>query len=289
MTGYGRGRAEADGRRVEVEIRSVNHRYLDIKLRGANLDGSIEEQLSSSVRSRLARGSIAVTVRVVGASAEPAITVDMDRARQVHRQLSELVEALDLTGGVTVDLVCGQPGVLVATEPDRDTEKVAAAILAAAAMALDDLIAMRESEGASLAVDIDQRMATLLELAAGLDQRSGDAPAEAQRRLRDRVGKLLATGQMTVDDQRIAQEIALIADRMDVTEELVRVRSHIAQVEDLLKQEGAVGRKLDFLIQELGREFNTIASKSQSAEIAQLVVEAKAELEKVREQVQNIE
>ena len=149
---------------------------------------------------------------------------------------------------------------------------------------------MRDAEGESLAKDMVLRMQHLAALTAELSRHVALAPQEAERRLRDRLGRLMAQSKVTVDEARLAQEVAILADRMDVTEELVRIKSHIGQLAELMAQRAsAIGRRLDFLVQELGREYNTVASKSQSADIARLVVEAKAELEKVREQVQNIE
>jgi uncharacterized protein (TIGR00255 family) len=149
---------------------------------------------------------------------------------------------------------------------------------------------MRDAEGQALARDMARRFDGLRALGASLERLALAAPDDAEKRLRDRLSRLLAGGKVAVDEARLAQEVAILADRMDITEELVRVGSHIAQLGELLAQrDQAVGRRLDFLVQELGREFNTVASKSQSAEIARAVVEAKAELEKVREQVQNVE
>ena len=179
---------------------------------------------------------------------------------------------------------------LVPVEGDRSSDALATCVCEATDRALDGLLTMRDSEGATLARDLGQRLAHLGQLAASLRSEAGSAPEDAERRLRERLARLLASGKVAVDEGRLAQEVALLADRMDVTEELVRVESHLRQLDELMQQAGQpVGRRLDFLVQELGREFNTVASKSQSAEIARLVVEAKAELEKVREQVQNIE
>ena len=290
MTGYGRGVAEREGRRAEVEIRSVNHRFMDVKLRGAPLDAQVEERVSSRIRERVTRGSITVAIRLEGGTAAGAIRVDLEAARRIHGQLVDLATSLAMSPQVSLDLLCAQPGVIVPIESDRSSDAVAECACEAVDRALDDLIAMRDAEGDSLARDLVARMEHLGSLTAELGRHVALAPPEAEKRLRDRLGRLLSQNKVAVDEARLAQEVAILADRMDVTEELVRIRSHIGQLSELMAQRAsAVGRRLDFLVQELGREYNTVASKSQSADIARLVVEAKAELEKVREQVQNIE
>jgi len=290
MTGYGRGQAERDGRRAVVEIRAVNHRFMDVKLRGAALDAALEERVTSRVRERITRGSVTVTIRLEGGPAEAALRADPEAARQVHAELRVLSAALDLDPRISLELVCAQPGVLVPVEGDRSSEALAECVAESVERALDGVVAMRDAEGQSLARDLARRLDALRGLTASLERLASTAPDDAGRRLRDRLSRLLAGGKLAVDDARLAQEVAILADRMDITEELVRVGSHIGQLGELLGQpHQSVGRRLDFLVQELGREFNTVASKSQSAEIARLVVEAKAELEKVREQVQNVE
>jgi uncharacterized protein (TIGR00255 family) len=197
---------------------------------------------------------------------------------------------LDLDPRIPLELICAQPGVLVPIEGDRSSEALTECVVEAVDRALDDLIAMRDAEGQALARDLAGRLDVLRGVAAALQRLAGTAPEDGERRLRERLSRLVAGGKVAVDEARLAQEVAILADRLDITEELVRVGSHMAQVAELIAQSSqAVGRRLDFLVQELGREFNTVASKSQSAEIARLVVEAKAELEKVREQVQNVE
>jgi uncharacterized protein (TIGR00255 family) len=290
MTGYGRGLAERDDRRAAVEIRAVNHRFMDVKLRGAALDAALEERVSSRVRERITRGSVTLTIRLEGATGGPLLRADQEAARRVHDELVRLAAALDLDPRVPLELICAQPGVLVPIEGERSSEALTECVAEAVDRALDDLIAMRDAEGQALARDLAGRLAVLRNVAAELKRLAGTAPEEGERRLRERLSRLVAGGKVAVDEARLAQEVAILADRLDITEELVRVGSHMAQVDELIAQSSqAVGRRLDFLVQELGREFNTVASKSQSAEIARLVVEAKAELEKVREQVQNVE
>lgn len=288
MTGYGRGAAEAGGRRVSVEIRSVNHRFLDLKIRGVALEPAVEDQVSGAVRKQLERGSVTVTVRVDRAGAGGAASIDHAVAARFHRELTLLAAELGLRQPITLELLCAQPGVVVASD-ESDADALGQVVVAALAPALETLIGMRETEGAALARDIEARLERLRELTAHIGEHARTAPDEGRRRLEERIGRLMAAAKVPVDEARIAQEVAILADRLDVTEELVRLGSHIDQVKQVMSKGGAVGRRLDFLVQELGREFNTIASKSQSADIAAAVVEAKAELERVREQVQNIE
>jgi uncharacterized protein (TIGR00255 family) len=290
MTGYGRGVAEREGRRAEVEIRSVNHRFMDIKLRGSPLDAQLEERVSARVRERVTRGSITVAIRSEGPTGGWGFWIDDKVAKNVLRELEELATTLKVKPNITLDLICAQPGVIVSADSERPSDAIADCVVEAVDRALDSLIAMRDAEGESLATDLAGRIDHLAALTADLARHVAMAPEEAERRLRERLNRLLTSAKVAVDEARLAQEVAILADRMDVTEELVRIRSHIAHVqEQLWQKDSAIGRRLDFLVQELGREYNTVASKSQSADIARLVVEAKAELEKVREQVQNIE
>lgn len=289
MTGYGRGVADHGGKRAIIEIRSVNHRFLDLKLRGAPLEPGAEERLCAAIRKQCERGAITVSVRTEERDPAAGLHVDRDAARRVHAELAALATELGIAEPVTLELLCAQPGVMVSQDSPADIESLAACIEAATIEAVAGLVRMRQAEGAALARDLVARVSRIGELAGELARHTAVAPEEAARRLEERVGRLLARSQMEVDPARMAQEVAILADRLDVTEELVRLHSHLEQVREIVAGEGAIGRRLDFLVQEIGRELNTISSKSQSADIAQAVVEAKAELEKIREQVQNIE
>lgn len=289
MTGYGRGEAEREGTRAVVEIRSVNHRFLDLKLRGHSVGLELEDKLRSRLKKALSRGSITLTVRVDSGASERDVRIDAAAARRVHRALCTLADDLGLERPRGLELICSVPGV-VNVDDSRPDESLAEAAIAAMTAALEALVSMRQHEGDVLAGDLRGRLERLVELTCALEEHARVAPEEAQRRLTDRIDRLLSSAKIEVDPSRLAQEIAVLSDRLDVTEELVRVRAHVDQLLNLMATStDAVGRRLDFLVQELGREFNTVASKSQSAEISSLVVEAKAELEKLREQVQNIE
>jgi uncharacterized protein (TIGR00255 family) len=289
MTGHGRATVDRAGRRATVEIRSVNHRFLDLKVRGASIAPAVEEQLGARVREQVERGSVTLSVHLERRGDASAVRLDHDAARVAHASLASLATALGLPPP-DLALVLAQPGVVVAADDLTDDEAAAEAVLAAGASALTALTTMRATEGEVLGRDLAARLDTLVDLLARIEAAAAAQPDEVRRRLGERLARLLDDTRAAVDPARLAQEVALLADRADVTEEIVRARSHLDQVRELLgAKKTAVGRKLDFLVQELGREINTIGSKSSAAEISRLVVEGKAELEKIREQAMNIE
>lgn len=284
MTGYGRGVAEQDGRRATVEIRSVNHRFLDLKLRGAPVPAALEEQIAARVRASVERGSVTVSVHVVAPPGAAAARIDPEAARRAYDQLAALAGHLGI-GAPDLALVLAQPGVVApgdAAGDDADPQ-----VLAALDAALAQLARMRSAEGQALAAELTARLEELTALRASIAGVAAGVPAQLAKRLDERVRRLLEDAEL--DPGRLAQEVAVLADRADVTEELVRLASHLDQARALLGAPGAVGRRLDFLVQEIGRELNTIGSKSASAGITTSVVDAKAVLEKVREQAQNVE
>lgn len=281
MTGFGRGVVEQVQVRATVDIRAVNHRFLDLKLRGGPLSPALEDAISTRVRAVAERGSVTVSVHLVRTAGAPRINAEA--AGAAHVALAGLAHTLGLPGP-DLALVLAQPGVLALA--DEDHEAPDAPVLAATEAALAQLTAMRETEGTALAKELTARLAELDTVRGGIAERASVIPEQIQQKLRARLTKLVEDG---VDPQRVAQEVALLADRADVTEELVRLASHLEQARALIAGKDSAGRRLDFLVQELGRELNTIGSKSASAEITALVVEGKAVLEKVREQVQNVE
>jgi uncharacterized protein (TIGR00255 family) len=281
MTGFGRGVVEQVRVRATVDIRAVNHRFLDLKLRGGPLSPALEDAIGSRVRAVVERGSVTVSIHLVRTAGAPRI--NHEAAGAAHVALSGLAHSLGLPGP-DLALVLAQPGVVALAEDDHEAPD--APVLAATDAALAQLSAMREAEGQALATELTARLAELATIRGGIAERAGSIPEQIQQKLRARLAKLVEDG---VDPQRVAQEVALLADRADVTEELVRLASHLEQARALVDGKAAAGRRLDFLVQELGRELNTIGSKSASAEITALVVEGKAVLEKVREQVQNVE
>lgn len=287
MTGYGRGAASRGEVHATVDVRSVNHRFLDLKLRGGQLPAAVEDAIAARVRAAIGRGAVAVAVHLRG-GAPGGMRIDGDAAVRAHRMLAELAARLALPGP-DLALVLAQPGVV--TADDTLDDGGAAAALDALDAALVQLDAMRAAEGAALAAEIGLRLDELVALRARIAVLAAGVPQQIARRLTERVRRLAedAGAGGALDPGRLAQEIAVLAERADITEELVRLTSHLDQARALLDATGAVGRRLEFLVQEIGRELNTIGAKATAAEISAAIVDAKAALEKIREQVQNIE
>jgi uncharacterized protein (TIGR00255 family) len=278
------------GRRATVEIRSVNHRFFDLKLRAPWIDPGIEERISHVIRQVADRGAFSVTLREEGIAQGARVWVDTALAQSIAGALEELRLALADPNPVPLALVAQQPGVINLGEGGvRDPDVVFAVVQPALATALHKLVDMRRQEGAALAADLGRRFGHLSDLVNQVNTLAAASPEEWRRRLTERLQKLLAPTNVALDERRLANEVAILADRLDVTEEVVRLCSHLFQAQALLAKDEPAGRRLDFLIQEISREVNTIGSKAQSAEIVKHVVEAKAELEKIREQVQNVE
>lgn len=286
MTGFGRGIAEQAGLRATVDIRSVNHRFLDLKLRGTAIAPALEEAVTTRVRAALERGAVAVSINVARVSREAAAgqAIDPAAAAAAHAQLSELAARLGVPGP-DLALVLAQPGVVTAAERTEEDPPVLPALDAA----LVQLDRMRTTEGAALAADLTSRFGELAALRTQIATLAAGVPHQLTKRLQERIARLLDGHDTTLDPGRLAQEVALLADRSDITEELVRLASHLDQVRALVAGTASAGRRLDFLVQEIGRELNTIGSKSTITEISAAIVDGKAVLEKVREQVQNVE
>jgi uncharacterized protein (TIGR00255 family) len=294
MTGFGRGTASQGRIRATVDVRSVNHRFLDFKLRGAPLQPPLEEAVSARVRSGVERGSVVVSVHLVR-EGEAGTRIDKQAARAAHTMLTDLARELALSPP-SLELVLAQPGVVIVGDDHRD-EADDAAVVGALETAIVQLNTMRDFEGKALAKELLSRVDELTALRTGITKLAADVPERTQKKLQERLRRLVADDASDkaadhagwLDPQRLAQEVAVLADRSDVSEELVRLESHLQQARALIAGTTASGRRLEFLVQEIGRELNTIGSKSAIAEISSAIVEAKAVLEKVREQVQNVE
>ena len=282
MTGFGRASVEAGERRLRVEIRSVNHRGLDLKIRGAEADAYCGAEIGRAVRAAVERGAVSVHVRDESAG---ATGVDEARVRATYAVLEHLRRELEIDEPIGLGTVAAF--MTVGTSGALEGEALWEALRPAVEKALAELIATRKQEGRALAADIGAHRATLVDLAARLRAATAPLAERFGRRLTDKLDAF--RGQPGFGPGRIAQEAALMADRLDVSEELVRLDTHLAHAGELANAAGAVGRKLDFVIQEIGRELNTIASKAQDAGVAALVIDAKAELERMREQAQNVE
>jgi uncharacterized protein (TIGR00255 family) len=286
MTGFGRGVSEQGNVRATVDLRTVNHRFLDLKLRAA-VAPALEEQISSKIRAGIERGSVAVSVHVARPTAATGtLRIDEAAAHHAHTTLRHMATSLGLAPP-DLALVLAQPGVIQTCDGDDDGEVNNGAILAALDQALAQLSEMRAVEGAALQRELLSRLDELAQLRATIETHAAGITEQLHKKLVDRVAKLV--GDATIDPARLAQEVALLAERADITEELVRLGSHLDQARTITTGSAASGRKLDFLVQEIGRELNTIGSKSQRTEISASIVEAKSVLEKMREQVQNVE
>ncbi|MCS6914528.1 MAG: YicC/YloC family endoribonuclease [Myxococcales bacterium] len=297
MTGFGRASGEVLGRRCVVEVRSVNHRFLDLKLRLSPpwLDPAVEQLLTQAVRRRIDRGSLVLTVRDEGPTPNEAVVrLDVNLARAYATALREVAQMLGVAlsgpdgGAALVALVAAQPGVLVQGELDSDPETRFRLLDPIVDQALAALIESRQREGEALAEDLCRRIQLLSQILSEVARLVEGAPEMHRRRLEERICRLMDGG-TPIDPQRLAQEVALLADRLDVTEEITRLRAHMAEFTRLCQSESVAGRRLDFLTQEMNREVNTISAKAQSAEVAFRIVAMKSELERLREQIQNVE
>ena len=274
---------------VGVEVRSVNHRYCEIMVRLPKPLSGLEMELKEQVKRTCERGRIELTVTVNGGSSGFNKVVQLDRvmATRYVEGLRELQRELKLSGTVDVNVVAGFRDLFAASEDATLFKDVPKVVEGLAKRALTDLEKMRRKEGAALQKDLLQRIQAVEERLHTVHQRIPVALQASADRLKARVAKLLEGER--VNDDRVAQEVAMLAERSDVTEELTRLQSHVAQFRSALKSKDPVGKRLDFLLQEMGREVNTIGSKANDAEISSQVVELKSALEKIREQVQNIE
>lgn len=288
MTGYGRGEQTVNGYNITVELRSVNNRYLDCNVRIPRLYLFAEESIKSRVQNAISRGKVDVFV-TLESTGEQKLKVNLNKpvAEGYHAALRELAETYGLADDISVSLLSRFPEVLVAEKAEEDVEQMAKDICCVLDKALNDFDQMRTREGARLKEDILSRAATIEKKVALVEQRSPETVSEYRARLEARMNEVLSNTQ--IDPARILTEAAIFADKVAVDEETVRLYSHITQLRDMLDKGGAIGRKLDFLIQEFNREANTIGSKCSDIEIARHVVDVKAEIEKIREQIQNLE
>jgi len=288
MTGFGRARREEGLLEVVSEVRSVNHRFLDVSVRLPRLYSSFEPQVRRIISESIQRGKIDASIsRVGGVSSVMDVNVDLDLARRYYQCLSDLKKELDLEGEISISEMLTLKEIVSPVEQEEQIEKEFSLVEESLREALSALDRMRTTEGGAIWGDIEERLHSLGDMASSIGPLAALVPAAGRERLERRVREL--TGGMDLDADRLLQEIALIADRADITEELTRLKSHIEQFTAFGKEGSPLGRKLDFLLQELLREVNTIGSKSASTEIASHVVLMKTELEKIREQTQNLE
>lgn len=286
MTGFGKGQATATNIALGIEIKSVNHRFCDINIKGPKVIAPFESSLKKKISESLSRGKIDVFINleIIGQQGYEA-KLNLPLADAVYVSLTALKQKFDLTDQITLNMISSQKDVLQ-LEEKITLEELQPCVENALDLALENMESMRVAEGAALKSDFQQRLASLEGFIKKIAERAPVVPGEWQEKLKQRLERF--AGDVEVDPQRVAQELAIFADRCDITEELTRFNSHLEQFSTMLELSEPVGRKLDFLVQEINRETNTVGSKANDAEIGRLVVEVKAELEKIREQVQNV-
>lgn len=288
MTGYGRGQVSGENRSFLVEVRSVNNRYLDCNVRMPRVYACAEDGIIKQVKQTISRGKVDVFVTIENTGEEPvSVTLNEAVAAGYKAALDNMAERFGLKEDVSVSLLSRFPDVFRVEKVPEDLEAMTAELHHAAALALADFDAMRSREGEKLAEDLMSRLDTLEEYDRIVEERSPQRVAAYREKLTARIQEVLADRQ--IDESRILTEAAIFADKVAVDEETVRLRSHIAQFRDMIQGGSPIGRKLDFLVQEMNRETNTIGSKANDLEMSSIVVDMKAELEKIREQIQNVE
>jgi uncharacterized protein (TIGR00255 family) len=289
MTGYGQAESNPEANiRFKVEVRSVNHRYLDISIRMPREIQSLEDRVRKTVQQSIGRGRVDLFISwKVDADESVHVTLDRVMAQAYHKALQEMCYVCALEEQPGLELLSRFPDVLRVEKEQTDIDRIWALLDNTLAEALQRLRRQRSEEGERLTADFEKRLQIIEETALQVEKRAPIVVSEYQRKMEERLAEFL--NQVDIDPARLLTEAALFADRSNVTEELVRLGSHLSAFRSALKEDGPMGRKLDFLTQELFRETNTIGSKANDYEVAKLVVEMKTELEKIREQVQNIE
>ncbi|NLT95592.1 MAG: YicC family protein [Clostridia bacterium] len=288
MTGYGRGEAENEAKKFTVEIKSINHRYLEVIVKQPKQYMLLEDKIRRLVQEYIKRGRVEIYIKVEETGLKKQeVKVDKENAIAYYNSLKDLADFLQISPNVNIYQLATLPDVIKVEEMEEDLEDIWVVMEKAHIKALEQLTAMREAEGQSLKNDLIQRIILLQDLSAKIERRSPVVVEEYRERLQNRLKELMTD--TSFDETRFNQEIVYFAEKCNITEELVRLKSHFQQFLNSLESAESIGRKLDFLVQELNRETNTIGAKANDLEISQLVVEMKSEIEKIREQVQNIE
>ncbi len=288
MTGYGRHQAVANGWDVTVELKSVNHRYFEYSSRLPRTCGFLDDKLKTYLQQEIARGKVDVYVALDAVEqADSVVEVNTPLVEAYLDALKEMEKALGVRNDVSVMNLARFPDVLTVRKTEANEQEIWNAVQQVAQVALQKFVAMRELEGVRMREDVLSRRETLLNAVSVVEERSPQTVREHMDKVETRMRELL--GGATIDEQRLLTEAAIFADKIATAEETVRLRSHLDQLQELVNSDEPVGRKLDFLVQEINRETNTIGSKATDLQLAQVVVDMKAEIEKIREQIQNIE
>ncbi len=288
MTGFGRAKAEVNGLDITVEIKSVNHRYFEFSCRVPRAYSFLEEKIKSKLSTAISRGKVEVSI-LIDDNTENATLVEVDHeyAAAYLKAIKSLSKEFGIKNDVKASSLVGNNDIFKVKRQTIDDEVITGAVFTVLEEAVKNFISMRTVEGERLFNDVKSRTEYILEKVAFIEERSPKTVAEYRNRIEQKIKELL--GDTTIDEQRILTEVAIFADKVAVAEETVRLRSHIKQFESLVSSSDPVGRKLDFIVQEMNREANTIGSKAQDIEIAHTVVDIKSEIEKIREQIQNME
>jgi uncharacterized protein (TIGR00255 family) len=289
MTGFGSATRRDRRFDVEVEVRSVNHRFLVLKQSLPEDLSRLEGEIEQAVRERLSRGSLTLSLSVKAASEDGPVLPDEKIFKETARRLREVAKSLKLSGELGMGDLLAVPGLWQRSGPELPMKELAPKVLELVEKAVDQLVATRQREGAAIEKDLRGRLETIEGCAARVKTRVPAVVDAYQRKLDERVRALLAQKGLEVGKTDLAKEVAVYADRCDVSEEVQRLQAHVAEFRKVTASKGAIGRRLDFLTQEMGREANTIASKGNDAEVSAAAVEIKSELEKIKEQVENVE
>lgn len=289
MTGFGRGEVQKEGKYFNVELKSVNHRYMDMNIKLPKIFTYLEDNIRKVIKRYIKRGRIEVFINYKNLEGRDIqVTTDISLVQQYIKALDEIHDTFKIEKNVDVTTIAGFPDIFKLERREEDGEEIWALLETAIITALEDLLEMRQREGKQLKQDLVKRLEVLMGLMKNIEERSPDIVLEYRERLKKRIKEIMDE-KLDLDEGRLAIEVALFADKSNITEEIIRFNSHIKQFKSSMEEEGAVGRKLDFIIQEMNREVNTIGSKANDLIISNIVVEIKSELEKIREQVQNIE
>ena len=287
MTGYGRGQLSSNGIQVLVEVQSVNKRQTEILTNIPSALASLDNDIRAKIGRMVSRGRIVVTISVTGPTSHAQPTLDHDLANLYLRRFKSLQNQLRLPGEITIETILRSPGVVSYFEELSIDASARSVVDATLDVALEQLLKMRAKEGANLYKDLNRRVKAILQGIAKISRRRPEVVKRYREVLLERIKKIGL--ELGVADDRLAKEVALFAERSDFSEELTRVESHLGQFMETANKQEAIGRTLEFISQEIGRELNTLSAKANDAEISQIVVNCKAELEKIREQVQNVE
>jgi uncharacterized protein (TIGR00255 family) len=288
MTGFGRGVCQIDGREMTIELKSVNHRFLDLSMKMARSMNFLEDAIRKQLQEALARGHVDVSLSYVNRREDGREAAVDHAVVRAYQQAAQELAQMGVEGQLRLADVLRLPDAVVLSEKQEDQQALTELMCGALDQAVNQLKQARAQEGMRLKADIESRLAYILEKRAAIAQREPMVVADYRDKLRDRIAQLLGD-QAQLDEARLMQEVALFADKASIAEELTRLQAHVQAIEEAMASDQPVGRRLDFIVQELNRETNTIGSKAADMQILALVVDIKAEIEKIREQVQNIE